>query len=256
MKQKTKQTSLKAEIWYKQLIADLIMIKVKTAMDLIRRKYEFGTRILKDKKKLDKIYGKEYVKELSEDTKTSKSDIYYCIQFASKFTKQQVEQKLQQVGNLTWRRIITTLLPEWKRGNNDIPSSWLWPDDIEKFVKSKVKGRSLNICAGKSSIGTVKIDLNPQNKTVKKGDMNKLQFKDNTFDTVIEDPPWKIGFYKRMKPFFECVRVCKVGGTIIYNAYWIPTSKQVKLEETKIRQDSDWANCSIISIFKKIKDEE
>jgi len=250
------QTSLKAEMWYKQLIADLIMIKVKSAIDLIRRKHEFGTRILEDKKKLDKIYGKEYVKELSEDTKTSERDIWRCIQFASKFTEQQLDEKLTQMSDLTWSRIVKEYLPEWRKGNFKIPSPWIWDKTIEEFVKPRVKGYSLNVCAGKSSIGDVKIDLNPQNKSVKKGNMNKLQFGNNTFDTVIEDPPWKIGFYKRMKPFFECVRVCKVGGQIIYNAYWIPTSKQVKRKELWLRQDSDWTNCSVISVFEKIKGDE
>jgi len=256
MKQKTKQTSLKAKQWYRKLIADLIMIKVKSAMDLIRRKWEFGDRIRKDKEKLDKTYGKGYIKQLSFDVKTSESDIYYCIQFASKFTEQEVEQKLHEYGNLTWSRIKEVYLPEWKRDKADIPLPWIWNKTIEEFVRSRVKGYSLNVCAGKSSVGDVKIDLNPQDKSVKKGDMNKLEFSDNTFDTVIQDPPWKIGFYKRMKPFFECVRVCKVGGEIIYNAYWIPTSKQAKLKETWIRQDSEWTNCSIISVFEKIKGDE
>jgi ubiquinone/menaquinone biosynthesis C-methylase UbiE len=130
---------------------------------------------------------------------------------------------------------------------------WIWNKTIEDFVRSKVKGYSLNICAGKSSIGDVKIDLDPQDKSVIKGDMRNLQFPDNTFDAVIQDPPWKIGYYQRMRPFFECVRVCKVGGTIIYNAYWIPTSKITELKEVWVRQDDPWSNSSIISVFEKIK---
>ncbi len=135
-----------------------------------------------------------------------------------------------------------------------LEKSWIWNKSIEEFVKSKIHGHSLNICSGVSKIGDVKIDLDPQDKSILKGDMRKLPFPDNTFDTVIQDPPWKIGYYQRMKPFFECVRVCKVGGTIIYNAYWIPTSKLVKLNETWIRQDNQWSNSSIISVFSKIND--
>ncbi len=131
---------------------------------------------------------------------------------------------------------------------------WIWNKTVEEFVKTKIKGYSINICAGQSTLGDVKIDLDPKDKSILKGDMRHLPFEDNTFDTVIQDPPWKIGFYERMTPFFECVRVCKVGGRIIYNAYWIPTSKYVKQEEVIIRQDKSWTNTSIISIFKKIKD--
>ena len=130
---------------------------------------------------------------------------------------------------------------------------WIWNKTVEEFVKERIKGYSLKCCSGKSILGDVKIDLDPKDNSVIKGDMRELKFNDNTFDTVIQDPPWKIGFYQRMKPFFECVRVCKVGGMIIYNAYWIPQSKQVELKELFVRTDTDWANTSIISIFKKIK---
>ena len=135
-----------------------------------------------------------------------------------------------------------------------IQKCWIWNKSVEEFVRERIKGYSLNVCAGLSPLGSIKIDLDPQDKSVIKGDMRKLNFPDNTFDTVIQDPPWKIGFYQRMKPFFECVRVCKVGGIIIYNAYWIPTSKYTELKEVWVRQDTEWSNCSIISIFEKVKD--
>ena len=132
-------------------------------------------------------------------------------------------------------------------------NSWIWNKSVEEFIKGKIKGYSLNICAGKSSLGSVKVDLDPQDKSVIKADMKKLPFENEVFDTVIQDPPWKIGFYDRWKPFLECVRVCKIGGKIIYNAYWIPESKQVKLEEIVVRQDRAFTNTSIISIFTRIK---
>lgn len=135
-----------------------------------------------------------------------------------------------------------------------IKQSWLWDKDISDFVKTKISGYSLNICSGMCDIGDIKIDLDPQNNSIIKGDMKNLPFKDNTFDTVIEDPPWKIGYFDRWQPFFECVRVCKIGGIIIYNAYWIPQSEYAELKELYIRQDNAFTNTSIISIFEKIKD--
>ena len=135
-----------------------------------------------------------------------------------------------------------------------IKKSWLWDKDISEFVKKHTEGYSLNICAGLSDIGDVKIDLNPKDNSVIKADMKNLPFKDSTFDTVIEDPPWKIGYFDRWQPFFECVRVCKVGGKIIYNAYWIPQSNYSKLLDVYIRQDNAFTNTSIISMFKKIKE--
>jgi ubiquinone/menaquinone biosynthesis C-methylase UbiE len=140
--------------------------------------------------------------------------------------------------------------------NTILKESWVWNGTVEDFVKSKIHGYSLNACAGKSPLGDVRLDLDPQDKSIIKGDMRELPFESNTFDTVIQDPPWKIGFYHRMKPFFECVRVCKVDGIIIYNAYWIPKSEDVELLETHIRQDKAFTNTSIISVFKKVKDRE
>jgi len=135
-----------------------------------------------------------------------------------------------------------------------LQSCWVWNKSVEEFVKSRIKGYSLNVCAGKSSLGDVKMDLDPQDKSIIRGDMKNLPFDTNTFDTVIEDPPWKIGYYDRWKPFFECVRVCKVGGIIIYNAYWLPQSDDVKLKECYARSDSSFTNVSIIAVFEKIKD--
>ena len=141
------------------------------------------------------------------------------------------------------------------KASEKIKDSWVWDGTVEDFVRSKIKGYSLNACAGKSPLGDVKLDLDPQDKSIVRGDMIDLPFEACTFDTVIQDPPWKIGFYRRMKPFFECVRVCKVGGIIIYNSYWIPTSKAVKLISTHIRQDTAWSNTSIISVFEKTTSE-
>ena len=133
--------------------------------------------------------------------------------------------------------------------------SWVWNNSVEEFVKSRMAGHTLNACAGLSTLGDVKLDLDPQDKSIIKGDMRDLPFANNTFDTVIQDPPWKIGYYHRWKPFFECVRVCKVDGMIIYNAYWIPESKATKLVDVVIRQDKPFTNTSIISQFIKETDE-
>ena len=135
--------------------------------------------------------------------------------------------------------------------HHKLKKSWIWDKEVEDFVRQRIQGHSLNVPAGKSKLGDVRGDIDPQDPGVIKVEMNALPFPDETFDTVVQDPPWKIGFYQRMKPFFECVRVCKQGGTIIYNAYWIPQSKDVELIEIYIRQDSPWANTSIISVFRK-----
>ena len=132
-----------------------------------------------------------------------------------------------------------------------IRESWVWPDKVTELVASRIEGHTLNVCAGKSTIGDVKVDMDPENKPDVVANMRALPFDDNTFDTVVSDPPWKIGYFQRWKPFFECVRVCKVGGLIIYNATWVPESDEADLRETWIRSDTPFGNASIVSIYKK-----
>ena len=139
--------------------------------------------------------------------------------------------------------------------NTILQECWKWNESVSEFVRDKIEGYSLNVCAGINKLCDINLDLDPKDKSVLKGDMRLLPFKSNTFDTVVSDPPWKIGYYERFRPFFECVRVCKVGGKIIYNATWIPStpSKDVEIEKIFVRQDNDFSNVSVITIFRKVK---
>lgn len=134
--------------------------------------------------------------------------------------------------------------------------AFTWEPEIEDYIKKKMNGYTLNVPCGKSMIGDVRLDIDSNLSMRDAYDMfkNKLPYHTNTFDTVISDPPWKLGHYFRPRIFFELVRVCKVYGQIIYNATWIPTSKYTMLEDTKIRQSSEFSNVSIISTFIKIAD--
>jgi len=130
--------------------------------------------------------------------------------------------------------------------------SWEWPEEISENVKNLLEpGITLHICSGNSDIGDVKVDLDPKKADVQKGDMRDLQFESYTFDNTIIDPPWKLGYYQRFKPFYEAVRVTKVGGLIIYNATWIPYAKNTELLNVYVRRDSHWGNVSVFSVFRK-----
>ena len=138
--------------------------------------------------------------------------------------------------------------------NCQLRKCWVWSETVTDVVKGFVKGYTLNCPCGVSKLGDVRADIEPRDVDVVKADMNCLDFPDNTFDTVISDPPWKINFFRRQKPFFEAVRVCKVGGRIIYNCVWRPTSKYVKLRKAIVRTDAPWLQASIIWVFEKIAD--
>ena len=131
--------------------------------------------------------------------------------------------------------------------------SWRWPHPIEEFFKLHFEGKySLNVCCGQSSIGTVRVDIDPESKANHIADMRELPFKDNVFDIVGSDPPWKLGFFQRFRPFYECIRVCKVGGIIIYNATWVSESNQAVEIERYSRSDLPFGMASVISVFRKI----
>jgi len=132
--------------------------------------------------------------------------------------------------------------------------AFTWEAEVEDFIKQRTTGYSLNVPCGKSMIGDVRLDIDSNLSMRDAYDMfnKKLPYSPNTFDTVISDPPWKIGHYFRPRLFFELVRVCKLGGQIIYNATWIPTSKFTLQTGTWIRQSSQFSNVSIISTFLKI----
>jgi len=131
--------------------------------------------------------------------------------------------------------------------------SWEWPQEISENVKNLLEpGITLHICSGNSNIGDVKVDLDPKKADVQKGDMRDLQFESYTFDNTIIDPPWKLGYYQRFRPFYEAVRVAKIGGLVVYNATWIPYANNTELLNVYVRRDSHWGNVSVFSVFRKI----
>ena len=159
----------------------------------------------------------------------------------------------------TGKKNPVELKPKVNR-NAKLERSWVWPENVTKLVESLIVGKSINVYSGLSKLGDVKVDLDPipefktNHPELVIADMNNLPFPTDSFDTVISDPPWKLTFFHRMKPFFECVRICKVGGHIIYNSYHRPVSKYVEVEQTYIRTDNNWANASIIWVFRKTSD--
>ena len=134
-----------------------------------------------------------------------------------------------------------------------LQASWVWNSKVTKLVESLIEGYTLNCPCGASELGDVRGDLYPIDDSIQKMDMNELPFPDCTFDTVIQDPPWKINFFHRQQPFKEGLRVLKWGGRMIYNATWIPSSKYVTLEQVIVRQDSRFTTASVISVFRKHK---
>lgn len=129
---------------------------------------------------------------------------------------------------------------------------WRQPEDVDRYLREQAEGRVLNVCAGQSPLGDVKVDADPQQPGVIPADMTRLPFTDVSFDTVLFDPPWKLGYYKRQRPFFECVRVYKPDGLILMNARWLGESENTVLAGPPVvRADDEWVNVSAIVPHRK-----
>ena len=105
--------------------------------------------------------------------------------------------------------------------------------------------------SGGCDLGDVRVDANPRKSGLIKANMRELPFADESFQTVISDPSWRTDWFNRWKPFFELVRVCRVGGRTIFNSYYVPWSTQVELRELFVRQDERFANASVMSVFER-----
>lgn len=131
-------------------------------------------------------------------------------------------------------------------------ASWRQPEDVGRYLRCKCEGRTLNLCSGESPLGDVQVDADPERNPDIVADMNNLPFEDAVFDTVVFDPPWKMGYFQRQSPFFEAVRVTKPGGLILMNALWVGESDQTVIDgDIVVRADDEWSNISVIVPHRK-----
>jgi len=129
---------------------------------------------------------------------------------------------------------------------------WRQPEDVDRWLRDRAEGYTLNLCSGESPLGDVQIDIDRDRDPDAQADMNTLPFAPATFDTVIFDPPWKLEYYDRQTPFFEAVRVTKPNGLILMNALWVGESENTTVDGPPlIRADDKWANVSVIVPHRK-----
>jgi ubiquinone/menaquinone biosynthesis C-methylase UbiE len=130
--------------------------------------------------------------------------------------------------------------------------TWAWPCPVENFIREKIRGSSLHVCCGESEIGDIRVDL--YEKADIKGDMFHLPIKRQSFDTVICDPPWELPYHKRHKLLYELRDCLKVGGILIFNAFWFPKIKSLKVIEWWVGiPNSTWRNVSLLIVAQKVQ---
>jgi len=85
--------------------------------------------------------------------------------------------------------------PEWLKRYRDQPvtlfrKAWVWSESEERLYRKLCVGSTLHLCSGYSDLGDCKIDINRNCHPDIICDVHYLPFKDQSFDTIIIDPPW------------------------------------------------------------------
>jgi hypothetical protein len=101
-------------------------------------------------------------------------------------------------------------------------SAVLWPEAVENWISERLVGSTLHVCCGKSRLGDVRVDLYEPDVDVK-ADAAKLPFDDNSFDTVLIDPPYTGKFQWSHDMLNELHRIARK--RIIFQHHFSPVDK-------------------------------
>ncbi len=100
----------------------------------------------------------------------------------------------------------------------------LWPEAVEELVSSLLIPKSLHVCCGKSKLGDVRFDNDPDNSPHVLGDATKLPFADASFESVLCDPPYNGKFQWNHDLLCELSRVA--AKRIIFQHWFIPADSE------------------------------
>jgi len=146
--------------------------------------------------------------------------------------------------NISNKYPLITEKPKWTFSNNKT---------LRRWFQTRVNGLSLHLCYGRTRLdGCVNVDIVKTDAVDVVADMFHLPFRDNAFDTILSDPPYKLAYNKR--PFFinEMTGVAKKkkGSSIVLKLDFIPYFPEFGLSELYIYQGRRyWAHVSLLLKF-------
>jgi hypothetical protein len=133
----------------------------------------------------------------------------------------------------------------------------LWPDSIQDFLRTLFIGKTLHVCCGKSLLGDVRLDLDPDNNPDIICDAAKMCLDDNSFETVLCDPPYNGQFQWNHDMLAELSRVASK--RIIFQHWFIPANpsgtykkaqEKFQLSECYVWQPKTYfGRAQIVSVF-------
>lgn len=139
-----------------------------------------------------------------------------------------------------------------RKGDRKFVKAWAWPGEVEDFLRERAIGFTIHVCNGSSRLGDLTIDKFMPADII--GDMYNLPVKTAMANTIICDPPWGIPRHKRHKPIFELRRILKLGGSLLFNAPWMPRVPGLQLNEIWVSESIFPNNdCGVISVSTKIR---
>ena len=88
-----------------------------------------------------------------------------------------------------------------------------------------------HVFCGRSQIGDLRIDINPELKPDMVADCLDLPrlLGKNSQDNIIADFPWSIGYPDRRKFVYALRDICKEGGVLLFNCPWSPEALGLEL---------------------------
>lgn len=139
----------------------------------------------------------------------------------------------------------------------------LWPAQVERTVASLLLGHSLHVCCGLSLLGDVRVDLDPAVKPDFVHDASNMKdlFGDNSFDTVLSDPPYNGKFQWNHDLLSELARIASK--RIVFQHWFIPANKhglyKKAQEKFQLSELYNWmpksyfGRVQVISVFDRIE---
>ena len=128
-------------------------------------------------------------------------------------------------------------------------ANWHWEKEIDSYLLKKFKNKSiLNFPCGKSKIGT-RADLDPSVNPDIISDLMNCEFKPNTYDVVICDPPYN--YFNRMKWLFPLANIAReyfvLSTPVIFYSFKGYSDPEILLSRIKGR-----FFCRLFFIYKKL----
>jgi len=141
----------------------------------------------------------------------------------------------------------------------------LWPEEIETFLRTLFIGRTLHVCCGKSRLGDVRLDADPQNEPdiiCDAADM-RAHVTDGEFETVLCDPPYNGKMQWNHDLLKELIRVASK--RVIFQHWFLPARKDGgykkahetwKLSECHLWQPRTYfGRVQVVSVFDNVNTE-